>query len=295
MRAVTLVGNDGTLVDLSQPPYTLAANPALWGMPPVATQTAVMLGAGGDRHLGAQFLPRPLRADVWVEEGSPVALDEAMAALARWVDPTVGPCRLIVDRGDGRPREVAVHYSSGFESISMRDRDRARAYVPLVFVAHDPYWQALHDVEYDILRQEFAGNEPTPWDGPQAWDAPRPWDGFNASGLQEFPVDLVGDVEAWPRWRFVGPASQVRVVNVTTGREWEFTGGVGTGRELVVDSRPGVRRVTLADVNAWDGVTEESTLWPLVPGRNWIGVRVQNWVGGQTQMLLSWRPRYLTC
>src|SRR5690606_877809 len=113
--------------------------PRMWGVPPKIMDVAQAGGVPGTLLSAERTGERPVRCPIWITASTALELDEAMAELARLV--YFGAVRIVVSRSDGAARELSVRYSSGFEAVPIRDRDRARVLVDLILVAHHPFWR----------------------------------------------------------------------------------------------------------------------------------------------------------
>lgn len=109
-------------------------------------------------------------------------------------------------------------------------------------------------------------------------------------------VDVACDVSVFPRWRLTGPASNVRLVNATTGAQILLPGVVlSPGEELHIDTRPGVKTVLNGDGdNVFPLLSPLSTLFELPPGPNQLILLVDGAVFPQTTLQLAYRERFLT-
>ena len=106
-------------------------------------------------------------------------------------------------------------------------------------------------------------------------------------------ITNTGDVDAWPIITTVGPGTDLEVENLTTGRSWHLTGSVAAGATLVVDHRPGHKSARLDGVNVFGRLSDESELWPLVPGANRIAIGFASGTAASS-VEFTWRNRWLS-
>ena len=102
-----------------------------------------------------------------------------------------------------------------------------------------------------------------------------------------------GDVDAWPVVTVEGPGTDLEVENLTTGLRWHLTGDVAAGSTLTVDTRPGHKSARLDGVNVFGRLSDDSVLWPLVPGPNRVSI---GFAGGTavSSVVFAWRNRWLS-
>jgi len=105
-------------------------------------------------------------------------------------------------------------------------------------------------------------------------------------------VHVSGDVESWPIITVVGPGQNPSARNLTTGASWTVTTSLAAGQRLVVDHRPGWKRVTIDDANAYPLLTSDSSLWSLAPGDNKIELALAN-TDPTASITLNWENAWL--
>nr|WP_237546742.1 phage tail domain-containing protein [Streptomyces sp. SID161] len=159
------------------------------------------------------------------------------------------------------------------------------------FVAHDPTFYADSDSTTDI---------PLGWLTGGGFAAPVVAPIYVQSGVTAADrpgwVTNQGDADAWPIIRITGPASNVSVIHVPTGRTLALpTLTLAAGRWIEIDTRPGYRTVT------WDNGGNASTylspasridLFSLPPGTSemrWTAFDSTN----TARLRLTWRDAYI--
>ena len=73
---------------------------------------------------------------------------------------------------------------------------------------------------------------------------------------------------------------------------WHLTGLIAAGATLVADHRPGHKSARLDGVNVFGRLTDDSSLWPLVPGPNRVAI---GFAGGTaaSRVTFAWRTKWL--
>lgn len=293
-RGATLTGN-GITLDLVAGPVTFAGpDLAVYGTGPAAVSersTALLPGA---RVVAARHLPRDVVVPIRIVGDTPGDVEDALAELARCIDPVAGAVTLTVARPDASVRTLTARYSTGLEQLTMAWCGAAEISGAVALRAHDPYWRSdVAPLTFDPIA-DGTTTTATDWDAAGAgWnDALVPFNGFGGSDLLA-TVDNAGDVETWPVFTVTGPATEVRWHNLTTGTVWRID-SLAAGQTLVVDTTPGVRTVSIDGRNAYGRLVAGSTLWGLSRGDNTIVVRLAGSTGATTSQM-AFAPRYLTC
>ena len=176
--------------------------------------------------------------------------------MGRVLDPAKGEGTVTVINGEWAGRQLRCVYEAGLDELEEISSTVNPA--TLVFRAAWPYWQDASESEYEIGQ----GASETNW-------FPFPPLILGASdAFATFNIENTGDVDAWPRVEVTGPGQEVTFTNLTTGKMWHVTGEIEAGSLLIVDARPGRKEVTVDAGNAFNRLTPDSSLWPVVPGVN---------------------------
>ena len=228
-------------------------------MPPIGITSVPIPLAHGSRFIAAAHLERPVAFNV-AAPASFTGRDE----LRRWaavLDPAKGEGTVTVVQGDYAGRQLRCVYESGLDDFPEVSGSRANP-ATLIFRAAFPYWQDTSESSVDVAQGE---SETT-------WFPFLPLILGASDAFATFTIDNTGDIPAWPRVTVDGPGQEVTATNLTTGAHWTVTGDVPAGSTLIVDTRPGRKSVTVDGVNAFDRLTADSSLWPLVPGPNRVEI-----------------------
>lgn len=207
-------------------------------------------------------------------------------AWARRLDPTRGPGQLVCTNPGVSVRAISCYCVDGLRFTESEDlREPGAVETVLEFEAPDPYW---YDVLPSVVQWRPGGTGGKWFDPPAKSLLPLSLGPSTVLGTQT--IEVASAKPVWPRWTILGPGTTVRVANVTTGRQWVWSGTIGVGEELVVDTAPLAGTVTLEGANAFDGLTAWD-LWPLMPGRNELDVTVAG-SGTDTRVRAEWRNAY---
>jgi len=249
-------------------------------MPPVTIHTIRVPQAQGGRFRHARHDERLLTLPV-VVPGAATGRDETRR-WARALDPLKGEGTLTVIQGEHAGRQLVCVYETGLEEWEEEGYE-SLGLTTLAFRAADPYWQDGSESSVVATLNDTAFT----------WFPFLPLVLGASDVFASITIDNVGDVDAWPVITVIGPGTEFTATNLTTGLSWQFTGTIGSGSELVVDTRPGHKTVRLNGANEFDRLTETSALWPLVPGPNRISLAFAT-VTAATTATFAWRQRWLS-
>jgi hypothetical protein len=249
-------------------------------MPPVAIHTVKVPQAAGGRFRSARHDERLVTLPVVLP--GPATGREELRRWARALDPMKGEGTLTVVQGDYAGRQLACVYEGGLDSYA--EEYAELGLTTLGFRAAEPYW--LDGVESSVTT---TLNQTA-----NTWFPFLPLIlGEAVNAFSTVTVTNSGDVDAWPVVTAIGPGTVVTLTNLTTGLMWSAVGNIGDGSSLVVDTRPGHKTVRLDGTNAFSWLTDESVLWPLVPGPNRISIGFGN-ATTASSVSFAWRNRWLS-
>jgi hypothetical protein len=248
-------------------------------MPPVTIHTVRVPQAQGGRFRGARHDERLATIPV-VLPGPTLGRDE-LRRWARALDPLKGEGTLTVVQGAYAGRQLQCVYETGLESFA--EEHQALGLTTLAFRAADPYWQDA------IVSSLIATIDSTAF----TWFPFLPLVLGSSDVFAAATITNSGDVDAWPVITTTGPGTDLTVQNLTTGQSWHFEGTIEAGSTLVVDHRPGHKSARLDGVNVFGRLSDQSVLWPLVPGPNRISIGFAS-ATAASQVAFSWRNRWLS-
>lgn len=107
-------------------------------------------------------------------------------------------------------------------------------------------------------------------------------------------LNNAGDVEAWPVTVIQGPATNILIQNITTGKHIQINTGLLDDETLTIDTRPRTRSVRDGlGVNRFSAVTPQSAMFSLVKGSNTVSIQI---TGGNenSRVTITYTPAFLT-
>jgi hypothetical protein len=248
-------------------------------MPPVTIHTVRVPQAHGGRFREARHDER--LATIPVVLPGPTAGRDELRRWARALDPVQGEGTLTVIQGAWAGRQLVCAYETGLEEFA--EEWPLLGLTTLAFRAADPYWQdSTENSVISVLDPNAV-----------LWFPMLPLILGPSDIFASVTITNTGDVDAWPIITTAGPGTDLTLTNQTTGLMWHFTGSIGEGSTLVVDHRPGHKSARLDGFNVFGRLTDDSALWPLVPGPNRIVIGFAT-ATDASRVDFGWRNRWLS-
>ena len=280
-ETLTWVDADGTEHALSDDTVSVARGATGKHAPPITFTDVQDKSGAGSVLTQVRHDAREVALPMVVHVPSRVSLQEAVRAWSVRFDPTRGEGQLRSTL-DGSSRDLPCRYIGGMD-VGVETTPGQRRWVA-VFRAFDPYWRDTTDT----TGQWGVGDLGT-------W---LPWPPVTAVADDVSAIATIvndGDVEAWPVWTVTGPATQVTLANVTTGRTLTVAVALAAGETLTIDTRPQAKTVVDQDgTNRFSSLdTTDDDLFPFQVGTNEVQVTIVD-ATESSLVELAWRRRWLT-
>lgn len=255
-------------------------------MPAISHQELAVPGQPGSFIYQSLHQPHEFTLPVWFYGTSDIALRDVIRAIMFQMSPDRGTGAILVQSPDAVQRQIFCRVSDGLgldESTGSAGIETQKA--AILFRAFDPYW-------YDVNVTS------------QTWGITSVPTFFPIFPLRLTSSEVVvsqvvvngGDVPTWPVWTITGPGSGIQLQNLTTGQTLVFsTLALGPGQSVTIDTRPGVKTVTMQDGSNvfWD-LSATSALWALTVGSNSFNLQMASAIAGQSTVSISYSQRYLS-
>jgi hypothetical protein len=280
------VSASGIVTNLTSLPGVRALGAVGMDMPPVEFVEDEIPEQPGTQLREVRTRPREVQLPLFVEQPTHNDLRSFLRALARRFDPASGDGRLRSTSADGVMRELVCRYSAGLEGSRTRiDSGATWRRALLVFRAFDPLWLDTQPVSQTYTtgaQRNFLG------------DPFLPIKLTSDTVFGEQTVDNDGDKPTFPVWTVHGPASSVRLTNVTTGQVIDLAVPLTAAQTVVIDTRPFRKTVRRDDgTNLYAGLSLTSALWPLPSGMSTVRVELPD-ATADSFVTLTYARRWLT-
>lgn len=234
---------------------------------------------GGARVRHIQPQPRTITLPLEVWGDSPLGFVQRWRNLIRAFTSTrrLGPGTFRKMLPNGEVRQIQAYYDGGFDGDPGRGHISDTAVISLF--CEDPYWSGPA-----VTTAPFSNSGSVSYLSPYMTVSP-------SSVLGATTATNAGDVEAWPSWSIVGPATAVTATNNTTGQAFTLTATLTPGQAITITTDPPTVRGPAGEVWTsklnWPG----AVLWGLVPGVNNVTFSATG-ATTATSITLSYTPRY---
>jgi hypothetical protein len=253
-------------------------------MPPIELWDEIVPLQSGSRFIGARHGTRPLVFPVFLD--GPVSGRLELRSLARVLDPLRGLGTLRILNGAYSGRQITCVYESGLDQLSEELPDWVMP--TLAFRAFDPYWTDASEQSQIITPGSNVSAA-----GFNTWTTWYPLIFSSTTIFADLSITNASDAVVWPIITVTGPGTDLQLTNVTTSQSLVLPGSIADGSRVVFDSRPGYKTVTRDGVNIFSQLTATSAFWPLLPGTNRITITFSSTTPARTQVVITFRPRYL--
>lgn len=262
------------------------------GMPPVRRLTQRGPMQNGDTDVGYRLDPRYIRISVLGLAGVNTAMHDRREELLGFLRPGNDVISLrwtYADTSGTQTMQIDTHYNGGL-SMSSDSLIRYAGRYTFELRAADPTFYDPNGVtvQFPVSYSGTGGTVPIA----------IPFFVGSTSLNVATTATLSGD-NAWivyPTFTIVGPVTDFKVVNNTTGEKLDFTGNsVGGGSTWTIDTRFGYKTVTdQSSTNQISKLTTDSNLatFHLEPGVNSLSVTGTG-PSSATSVTMQYYPRYL--
>ncbi len=276
---ISLVGSNGDTIELADDgDFVLASGVTGFGIPSTAVRIDDSAGDGGVwRHTkrGVRDLDLPIvilgtgRGDV----------ETKLRRLAKLLQDTNGPTRIVANYGDGTSVYLKAHYTGGAETQFGSDANSFFCRWVVQMQAPQPYWQTSESESFTVT----AGNT-----GRGLLPQLTKMKVSSSQALGVVNVNNIGDVDVFPVWVIRGPVSGVTIA--TGNQSFGFPATIPTGTSYTVDTATGTVTNDLGS-NIYNLLGPAPKLFSLKPGTTAVSV-IGTEADANTQITCYYSPRY---
>lgn len=236
--------------------------------------------------------PREIRMKLIIKGNDPASVRQAIRKYISGFNPLRGPGKLQVITPDNSVRELVCWYEDGAQGQENRDNTgQTFQMLALVLKAFDPYWYSTTTTSITLTQQSTASTF-FPF-------FPLTLSHYGVFG--DFTITNDGEAVAYPIWTIYGPASNLRIDNLTTGEFIHLHDPINNsatllnpGEYLTIDTTPGKFKVEKNNgVPMWQQADPGSSMFGFAVGDNKIRVEIDT-PTSETKVDLTYQTRYLT-
>ena len=276
---ISLVGSNGDTITLAdEGDYVLATGVRGFGIPSTSVRIDDSAGNGGTwRHTkrGIRDLDLPIvilgtdRADV----------ETKLRRLARLLQDTNGPTKLVANYSDGSSVFLEAHYVGGAETQFGEDAKNTLCRWVIQMQAPQPYWQTSTESSFSVT----TGNT-----GRGLLPQLSKLKVSSSQTLGVVNVTNAGDVAIQPRYVLRGPVADLTISNGTQG--FSFSAAIPAGATYTVDTSTG-EVLNDSGVNIYNLLNAAPKFFALPPGNSTISINGTG-ADANTQVTVYYSPRY---
>lgn len=276
---ISLVGSNGDTIQLAdQGDYVLATGVQGFGVPATAVRIDDSAGDGGTWRFTKRGI-RDVDLPIVVFGTDRGDVETKLRRLARLLQDTNGPTRIVADYSNGDSLFLEAHYTGGADAQRGQDGTKFYARWVIQLQAPQPYWQTTQESTFRV----GTGNT-----GRGLLPELTKLKVSSSQTLGIVSVDNEGDVAIQPRWVIRGPIKDCFISNGTLG--FTFPGTILGGVTYTIDTATGEVYDDAGD-NVYNKLGSAPKLFPLQPGTSQITVTGQD-ATPDTYVACYYSPRY---
>ena len=209
---------------------------------------------------------RIIKLDVTIRTNNREKLYKLKRKIYRIINPKT------YNQDTGRRGELLIYYTNDYkeyriygkveDSVEFNERKNNHDSATISFYCQDPYW--LDEKGQDIDIKSVKSGLKFPITFPNK---------FAEVSFYKY-IDNTGDVEAPIQIEYIGPASNPKITNETTGEYIQVNMDIGEKETLIIDTREGKETVNLITPyeikDVYNKIDLNSTFFKLIVGKNLI-------------------------
>lgn len=210
--------------------------------------------------------PRVIKLQATIRTKNREKLYELRRKIFRIINPKT------LNQATGKRGELLIYYTNDYkkyriygkveDSAEFNDRKNNHDKATISFYCQDPYW--LDEKGQDIDIKSVQGGLKFGLTLPNK---------FSVVSFYK-QIENKGDIEAPIQIEYIGPASNPKITNETTGEYIQVNMEIGENEKLVIDTREGKETVNLITPHkiedVYNNIDLKSTFFKLIVGKNLI-------------------------
>ncbi len=236
--------------------------------------------------------PREIRMDITIRTRNREKLYELRRRIFRIINPKTH------NKETGKKGELLIYYTNDYKTyriygkvedgVDFKDRKRNHDKTTISFLCSNPYWLDERDTDLDIKSVVGGLEFPLEIDTEEKTE-------FAVVSFYKI-VSNDGDEEIPLQIEYVGPATNPRIENETTGEFIQVNMEIGEKEKLIIDTTPGKETVNLATpheiIDVYNNIDLNSTFFKLILGQNLIKYSSDN-EGAKDKVSITYSNRYV--
>lgn len=236
------------------------------GHPGATSQKSQGVNQDGCNSEDSLLDPRVIKLQATIRTKNREKLYELRRKIFRIINPKT------LNQATGKRGELLIYYTNDYkkyriygkveDSAEFNDRKKNHDKATISFYCQDPYWLDEEGQDIDIKSVQ----------GGLKFGLTLPNKFSTVSFYKE--IDNKGDVEAPIEIEYIGPASNPKITNETTGEYIQVNMEIGENEKLVIDTREGKETVNLITPHkiedVYNNIDLKSTFFKLIVGKNLI-------------------------
>lgn len=257
---ISLVGSNGDTIALTDNlEFVLSTGVTGFGIPATSVRIDETAGNGGVWRYTKRGV-RDLDLPIVVLGNDRAEVETRLRRLARLLQDTSGPTKIVASYDDGSSVFLNAHYVGGAETQFGTDATGTFCRWVIQMQAPQPFWEASDSQSFTIT----AGNT-----GRGLLPQLTKLKVSSAQRLGVVSVNSAADVDVYPVWTVRGPITSFSASNGT--QSFSFNAAVAAGQTITIDTEAGT--VTGDNgANRYSLLSSAPKLFPLKPGENLIEV-----------------------
>lgn len=258
--SISLVGSNGDEIQLTDNlEFVLSTGVTGFGIPATSVRIDETAGNGGVWRYTKRGV-RDLDLPIVVFGADRAEVETRLRRLARLLQDTNGPTRIVARYSDGSSVYLDAHYVGGAETQYGSDATNTFCRWVVQMQAPQPFWEASESQSFTMT----AGNT-----GRGLLPQLTKLRVSSSQSLGVVSVNSSADVDVYPVWTVRGPITGFTASNGS--QTFSFNAPVGAGQTITVDTEAGT---VVGDngANRYSLLSSAPKLFPLKPGENLITV-----------------------
>lgn len=276
---LSLIGSNGDTIELADDgDFLLTTGVTGFGIPETNVRIEASAGNGGVWRFSKRGL-RTVDLPIVVLGSDRADVETKLRRLARLLQDSNGPTRLLAEYSDGSSVYLDAHYTGGAETQFGEDAGLTYCRWAISLQAPQPFWESATTSSFSVTSGATGRGLL-----PQLTKLKV----SSSQTLGVVSVNNVGDVETFPVWTILGPVDNLTISNGT--QSFSYVVSVTAGQTITIDTE----NSTVVDdtgANLYGNLGAAPKLFSLLPGTTAVSVLGEN-ATSATRITCTYSPRY---